>query len=73
MELTTEELRTLWNTWSSDSSLRSTLRFGQFVCNRKIQAGFCWPECYYASTDVAYQMLYDVAAGLKPFSGRRSY
>jgi hypothetical protein len=73
MEITPEELTKLWNTWIGDSSLRSTLRFGQFVCDRKIQAGYCWPECYYASTEKAWTMLFELATGLTAFSGRKAY
>jgi len=73
MELTVEELEKLWNTWIGDSSLRSTLRFGQFVCNRKLNSGYAWPECYYASTEKAWTMLYDVASGSKLFSGHKAY
>jgi len=73
MELTPEELKNLWNTWINDSSLRSELRFGQFVCNRKLNSGYAWPECYYASNAKAWTMLFELASGAKEFSGRKAY
>ncbi len=72
MELTVEELSTLWSAWSQDKTLQIE-RFGQFVCNRKLNSGYCWPRCFYASTEDAWVLLHEVATGLKPFSGRRVY
>jgi len=73
MELTVEELAALWTIWSQDKTLQSELRFGQFVCSRKLTSGYCWPRCFYASTEDAWLLLYEVATGLKPFSGRKVY
>lgn len=73
MELTVKELEKLWNTWLGDSSLRSSLRFGQFVCNRKLQSGYAWPECFYADNEKAWTMLFELASGKTPFSGRKAY
>jgi hypothetical protein len=71
MELTEEELRQLWSTWMTDRTLQTEFRFGQFVCNRKLQPGWVWAEVYYASTEVAWQRLYELASKQKPFTGRR--
>jgi hypothetical protein len=73
MEITVKELTKLWNQWVADSSLRSELRFGQYVCNAKLNKGYCWPEVYYASTNRAYEMLYRLASGAEPFLGRKAY
>ena len=66
LDLSEEELRKLWKTWINDSSLKSELRFGQFVCNRKLPKMSAWPDCYYADTEKAYNLLYKDAMGVEP-------
>jgi hypothetical protein len=56
MELTLDELRNLWSTWSNDLDLRR-LRFGQYVCNRKLKPGYAWAECFYAKSEDAFEQL----------------
>jgi hypothetical protein len=56
MELTLNELRELWSTWSKDLDLRR-LRFGQYVCDRKLKPGYTWAECFYAKSEDAFEIL----------------
>lgn len=58
LDITLEELQELWEKYSSDSSLRSEFRFGQWVCNRKLPKWHSWAECYYASNEVAWKLLF---------------
>jgi hypothetical protein len=73
MEITLEELYKLLHTWESDLDLRKTQRFGQFVCNRKMKAGRVWPECYYASHEKAWELLFEVAYSGVEFEGTKLY
>lgn len=70
MEITVEELATLWSKWIKDKDLQQQ-RFGQFVCNRKLKPGYTWVECFYASTNDAWEMLFKLATGKKAFSGKK--
>jgi hypothetical protein len=73
LELTLEELPELWVQWLKDRQLRSELRFGQWVLNRKLADGYSWSMCYYANSEEAYLMLHGVLSGEKPFTGRKVY
>jgi hypothetical protein len=63
MELTLQELMDLWNKYNRDSQLRSELRFGQWICNRKLKPGWTWASCYYADNQAAYGLLLDFIEG----------
>ena len=63
IDISYEELTRLWNQWIGDSSLWY-LRFGQYVLNRY---DVVWPECYYAGTSKAYQLLYEQTDGIPTF------
>jgi hypothetical protein len=56
MELTLNELLDLWKTWKADLDLQR-LRFGQYVCNRKLKPGYTWAECFYANSEDAFEIL----------------
>jgi hypothetical protein len=58
LDITLEELQELWGKYINDSSLRSEFRFGQWVCNRKLPKWHSWIECYYASNEVAWKLLF---------------
>lgn len=59
--ITPQQLNDSWRRWINDSSLRSVLRFGQYVVNKYCPADCCWPEAFYADTDEAYKLLYTAA------------
>lgn len=61
--LTIEQLTDCWRIWINDRSLRSTLRFGQYVLNKTIPRGLCWPEVYYANSERSYTMLWQLTQG----------
>jgi hypothetical protein len=62
LELTKQQLQDCWTIWISDSSLRSELRFGQYVYNKFAVSGVTdpWPALFYEKNN-AYSMLYVIA------------
>jgi hypothetical protein len=58
LPITMEDLTKDWNRWISDSSLQSTQRFGQYFINKHLRRGYVWPDCYYADTKNAWEMLF---------------
>jgi len=57
LPITMEQLTEDWRTWIGDKSLH-TQRFGQYVVNKRLTPGWCWPRCYYADTTSAWTMLF---------------
>lgn len=66
LPITMQNLTEDWRIWIGDSSLQSTLRFGQYVLNKHLASGYAWAECYYASTEVAWQMLFNWVNNTSP-------
>lgn len=62
MKITTEQLAACWALWINDSSLRSQLRFGQYVWNKfggkDPGERKTWPELFYASSEKAWELLW---------------
>ena len=57
MPMSMDDLANDWRIWINDSSLQSTQRFGQYVVNKRLARGYVWPDCYYADTGKAWEML----------------
>ena len=59
MNITFEQLNACHEFYSSDSSLRSTQRFGQYVYNKLGKTP--WPLLFYETDDgKAYDMIYKI-------------
>lgn len=52
-----DQLTEGWRTWNSDSSLRSVLRFGQYMWNKYGLPDKRFPRLFYANTSDAYKIL----------------
>lgn len=58
LPISMNELTEDWRIWIGDKSLKSNLRFGQYVLNKRLSKGAAWSECYYADTTKAWEMLF---------------
>jgi len=59
LPISMDDLRNDWQTWLDDYQHGgSSLRFGQYVLNKRLLKGWCWPDCYYADTEKAWDYLF---------------
>lgn len=68
MPMSMDDLTNDWRIWINDSSLQSTQRFGQYVVNKHLARGYVWPDCYYADTNKAWEMLFQWINNPNPVS-----
>ena len=62
LNMTAESLAKACRLYSEDSSLRSELRFGQYIWNKFGPVGQSWPELFYETDNgKAYEMAFKQA------------
>lgn len=72
LPISMKDLQEDWRLWLNDYR-GGGLRFGQYVLNKRLVRGWVWSDCYYASTEKAWNYLFDWINYPAPVKGPRPF